>query len=547
MKTDMNTKSGGISSNPEELEPAIRLAERLTHIGITLSQENDLDRLLEIILEEAKHIANADGGTLYHLTEQETLEFSIVRNDTLGIAFGGAENEAPIFPALPLRDPVTKEPNYHLLAAYAVWTQSAVNIPDVYSTDSFDFTGAKAFDEANHYRTQSVLVIPMINHKKEVLGCLQLVNAKDPASGEIIPFSRQTQNIVQSLASQASIILANKQLLLAEKELLESFIKLIAQAIDAKSPYTGAHCERVPLLVKMLAEAACDAGDGTFKNFRMSEEEKYELHIASWLHDCGKVTTPVHIMDKATKLETIHDRIELVKMRFEVVKRDAELAALKAGTPGEKAASQHKLEQIGKDVEFLTRINIGGEFMKDDALANLERIANGYTLEVDGEKIPVLSDNERYNLSIRRGTLTAEEREIMNDHMVHTCQMLESLPFPKHLRKVPEYAGGHHERMDGKGYPKGIRAGEMSIPARMMAVADVFEALTAGDRPYKSAKKLSEAMQIIAQMKKQHHLDPEIVDFFITSKVYLDYARQFLEPALIDAVDEAALLAVRPE
>ena len=514
---------------------AVALVKRLTAIGMALSAESNFDRLLEIILVEAKDIAHADGGTLYYQREDNKLEFAIVRNDTLGIAYGGSSGKKEAIEPLSLYDPQTGKPNYTTQVGFAALMQKPVNIADVYDATEFDFEGSKAFDKKHNYRTQSVITIPMINHKREVLGCLQLVNAKNPATGGVIPFNNEVQNLVQSLASQAAIILDNRKLIQAQKELLESFIKLIAKAIDAKSHYTGAHCERVPTLTNMLAHAACESTGGIFKDFNLSDEEKYELHIAGWLHDCGKVTTPVHIMDKSTKLETICDRIDLVKTRFEVAKRDAKIALL------EKRLSpdtyELKIKQMDEDFDFIAKANIGGEFMSDEHLATLKRIAQDYA---------VLSENELYNLSIRRGTLTEEERTIMNDHMVQTCQMLEALPFPKHLKRVPEYAGGHHERMDGKGYPKGIKAGEMSIPARMMAVADVFEALTAGDRPYKKAKKLSEAMQIIGQMKKTNHLDPDIVDFFINSKTYLQYARQYLPQELIDTVDERELLSIKP-
>jgi HD-GYP domain-containing protein (c-di-GMP phosphodiesterase class II) len=530
----------------------LRLVERLTSIGIALSNENNLDRLLEIILLEAIDLSHSEGGTLYHLTEDNTLEFSIIRNNILKIAYGGSTGSKSPIPPLNLYDPKTNEPNYAVQAVYATLMKKPINIPDVYTSDDFDFEGVKKFDKEHNYRTYSMLTIPLLNHKKEALGCLQLINARDPENGKVIPFSAQLRQIMQSLASQAAITLDNKILIAAQKNLLESFIKLIAQAIDAKSPYTGAHCERVPVLTNMLAKAACDATDGLFKDFSLTEEEKYELHIAGWLHDCGKVTTPVHIMDKATKLEAIYDRVNTVRTRFELLKREARIAMLEAlqqkgaDSNAIKQNYEARIKQLDDDMAFIAKANIGGEFMSDADLERLKQIAQTYTLDDGTGTIPALSENEVYNLSIRRGTLTAEDRKIMEDHMVHTCAMLEALPFPKHLKRVPEYAGGHHERMDGKGYPKGIKAGNMSVPARMMAVADVFEALTAKDRPYKPAKKLSESMQIIGQMKKQHHLDPDIVDFFVTSKVYLEYARKYLEPHLIDEVDEAAILAIKP-
>jgi HD-GYP domain-containing protein (c-di-GMP phosphodiesterase class II) len=531
----------------------VKLVERLSAIGIALSSQDDIDSLMEIILVEAMRVSHAEGGTFYYLSDDNQLEFSIIRNDKLNIAYGGSTGEkAPLAP-LPLTNPDTGNPDYASMAVFSVLFKKTVNIADVYQSDDFNFDSAKAFDKKYGYETHSVLAIPMLNHKKEVLGCLQLINAKDPKAGAIIPFSMAVRQIVESLASQASIILDNKKLISAQKELLESFIKLIAKAIDAKSPYTGTHCERVPVLTNMLAQAACDAKSGLFEAFDLSDEEKYELHIAGWLHDCGKVTTPVHIMDKATKLEAIYDRIQTVQARFEVLRKQARITLLesqiKPGTDitASEALYADTIRRLDDDMAFLRKANIGGEFMSDADIERLKTIAASYQYEENGQSLPILSDNEVYNLSIRRGTLTAEDRKIMEDHMVHTCAMLESLPFPKHLQRVPEYAGGHHERMDGKGYPKGIKAGSMSIPARMMAVADVFEALTAKDRPYKPAKKLSESMQIIANMKKAHHLDPDIVDFFITSKVYLEFARKYLDAELIDSVDEAALLAIRPD
>ena len=327
---------------------------------------------------------------------------------------------------------------------------------------------------------------------------------------------------------------------------------MLAQAIDAKSPYTGSHCVRVPVLTEMLAEAACNDRDGFFRNFTMSEEEKYELHIAGWLHDAGKIVTPVHIMDKATKLETIYDRIQLVIKRFEIVKRDATIHYLEAAlkdhtkTKALKARCDKEIAAINDDIAFLKSANIGGEFMEDAKIERLKNLAKK-TFLLDGKPEPLLTENEVYNLSTRRGTITPEERQIMNDHMVHTVNMLESMPWPKHLQRVPEYATGHHEKMDGTGYPRGVLGGTMSIPARMMCVADIFEALTAVDRPYKKAKKLSEAMGIIGQFKKSNHLDPNIVDFFVTSRTYRKFAEMFLAPEQIDMVDEASILAIVPE
>lgn len=535
----------------ESEHEAVLLVKRLAEVARSLSLEKDPDALLEMILLEAKSISNADGGTLYILNEYDQLEYEIMRTDSLSIAHGGHKRDKPSFEPISLYDS-DGEPRLTTQVVNAVINSKAVNIDDVYKVEGFDFRGTRKFDKQYKYQTQSVLTVPMINHKHEPIGCLQLVNAQAPDSKRTIPFSHDMQHLVEALASQAAVILDNKQLIDAQRNLLESFIKINAQSIDAKSPYTGNHCERVPLLTEMLAQEACDAKTGHFKNFNLTDEEKYELHIAGWLHDCGKIVTPVHVMDKATKLETIHDRIELVKLRIEVLKRDAKIRYLE-GMSGqranEKALKKRYEEEIHKledDLAFLETTNIGGEFMEEEALARVESLAKT-SLDLKGESIPLLSENECYNLSVRKGTITREEREIMNDHMVHTVNMLESMPWPKHLARVPEYACGHHEKMDGTGYPKGLLAGTMSIPARMMAVADVFEALTAADRPYKPAKKLSEAMAIIAKLKQVNHLDPDIVDFFVESKTYLKYAKMYLDPHLIDEVDEQAIIDLQPD
>jgi hypothetical protein len=341
-------------------------------------------------------------------------------------------------------------------------------------------------------------------------------------------------------------------LLAGQKQLLESFIQMIASAIDHKSPYTGEHCERVPILTEMIARSVCQATDGQFKDFSLSEDEWYELKIAAWMHDCGKITTPVHVMDKATKLEAIFDRIELVRLRAELLRRDAQIDFLRRKLAGEanlealEAAMQMEIETIDQDLQFLEVANVGGEFLEPERQQRIRELG-ARELEVGGKKQPFLSQDEVKNLSISRGTLSNEERLIINGHMVQTIKMLEALPFPRNLRRVPEYAGGHHEKMDGTGYPRGLYGGEMSIPARIMAIADVFEALTAQDRPYKKGKKLSEAMKIMGFMKRDNHLDPDLFDHFVSSRVYRQYAEKYLPTELIDEVDEAVLLAIQPK
>ncbi|MBT4162051.1 MAG: GAF domain-containing protein [Gammaproteobacteria bacterium] len=577
--------------------------ERLIEIGIALSAEKDTNKLMETILLEAKDIGNADGGTLYIRTKEDTLKFEILRNDSLGIAQGGTTGEEINIPPqlMYVEDGV---PNTSQIVSYAALFGKTLNIADAYDSTEFDFSGTKKFDEGTGYRTTSVLTVPLKNSVDDVIGVLQLLNAQDPDSGQVIAFSGDIQPLIEALASQAAVALDNAILIEAQENLLDSFITLMARAVDAKSPYTGGHCERVPELTEMLTKAACESVEQPFSEFSLNEEEWYELHIGAWLHDCGKVTTPEYVVDKSTKLETITDRIHEIRMRFEVVKREAVIACQEKIIAGEgevdtlRAELDATLAQIDDDFNFIAECNLGGEFMADDLVERVKQIAGiswNRTLsdragiaheelrrkEREPEKDlpcvePLLSDRidhviehdavvhsadpdnpygfkidvpenkynlgEIYNLCISRGTLTNEERFKINDHIVQTIVMLESLPFPKHLERVPEIAGGHHEKMDGTGYPKKLDGKQMSIPARVMAIADVFEALTAADRPYKSPKKLSDSIKIMSFMVKDQHLDSELFKLFLTSGVYQDYADKYLLPSQVDEVDVSAYL-----
>jgi len=522
--------------------------ERLNSIGVALSAEHDHKRLLEVILLGAKELTNADGGTLYSVTEDAHLKFEILRNLSLDIAMGGTTGKPIPFPPLPIYGE-DGQPNLTMVAVYSVTNAKTVNIPDAYLTEGFDFSGTAKFDAKMGYRSQSFLTVPMMNHENEIIGVLQLINAIDPSAKKIIPFSDAHQRLVESLASQAAVALTNQNLINGLKDLFESFIKLIADAIDEKSPYTGGHCQRVPELTMMLAEAAIQTDTGPFRDFTMTEKEVYELKIAAWLHDCGKVTTPESVMDKATKLETTFDRIHLIDQRFELLKTQRENALLRTAMQemrdGKTVNAKHIEQelnvvkrQLEDDKNFIRSINFGSEFMLPEDQQRVRDIADYEYFSDSGHSVKFLSKNEVYNLTIVRGTLTPEERTVINNHIVVTVNMLEALPYPKDLRRVPEYAGGHHERMDGKGYPKGLSRNQMSIPARMMGVADIFEALTSKDRPYKKAKALSETLHILGKMKLDNHIDPDVFDLFIREKLYLKYAEKFLEAAQIDEVIE---------
>jgi len=593
---------GVTTSGPVTDQREIRY-RRLIDLGIALSAERHHNRLMELILSGAKELTNADGGTLYlHDEATQSLQFAIVLNDTLKIALGGTTGKPITFPPLKLYD-AEGNPNHKNVSTAAALSGTTVAIDDAYDAETYDFTGTKAFDANTGYRSRSFLTVPLKNHQGDVVGVLQLINARD-VNGHVAPFPEESVALVEALASQAAVALDNQMLLDAQKKLFTSFIEVIANAIDAKSAYTGGHCRRVPALTNMLTRAAVEASHGIFAGFDLTEDEWYELEVAGGLHDCGKVTTPEYVVDKATKLETIYNRIHEIRNRFEVVKRDAEIAYWKGLAEGgneQQLAMERdaRLKQIDEDYAFVAECNVGGEFMAPEKVERLKKIGEttwlrtlddtiGLSWEEAQRKpkekpvLPVLEhllsdkaehvvphdkpamqpDNpwgfkikppaqkfnlgELYNLSIARGTLTAEDRYHINDHIVQTIIMLEALPFPKALKRVPEWAGGHHEKLDGTGYPKGLTLEQMSIPARAMAIADIFEALTARDRPYKTPKKLSECVKILSFMKKDRHIDPDLFELFLTSGVYKDYAAQFLTPDQIDEVDISQYLAKEP-
>lgn len=531
----------------EHDRPIFQRLEQLNAIGAALSSERNIDRLLESILLAAKKITHADGGTLYLVSEDgQGLHFAIMHNDTLGITLGGTSGNRIDFHDLPFANAQGK-PNNAMVAVYSAIHGETVNIEDAYYAEGFDFTGTRSFDEKTGYRSKSFLTVPMRNHENTIIGVLQLINALEPETRQVLPFSRADQRLVESLASQAAIALTNQQLIHQLEKLFESLIGLINVAIDEKSPYTGGHCERVPVLTMMLAEAANITTTGPLAGFHMDDRERYELKIAGLLHDCGKITTPVHVVDKATKLYTLYDRIHTLDTRFEVLLRDAEIAWLRKSLEGgDREVLRPEFEALQKrireDREFLRHANIGGEAMTEADQQRVREIALRYCwTNPAGEEVPFLDANEIENLTIRAGTLTATEREIINHHIVTTIKMLEALPWPRHLKRVPEFAGGHHERMDGKGYPKGLKREEMSIQARIMGIADIFEALTAKDRPYKPGKTLSESLFILGKFKENGHIDPDLFDVFVRQKVYLRYAEQHLDPQQIDEVDESRI------
>jgi len=535
----------------DTVEALLSRIRQLTSIGASLSAERDITQLLETILRAAQEVTFADAGTLY-LIEKDQLKFEILYNDTLNIRMGGKSGIPVTLGPVPLyRDDGTL--NDSLVVTSSVLHDRTINIRDVYAEQGYDFSGTLAFDRKTGYRSRSFLTIPLKNHEHEVIGALQLINATDPQSGNVVPFSDDAQQLGESLASQAAISLTNRQLINQLRELFEALIQGINFAIEEKSPYTGFHSQRVPEIALMLAEVAHRTQDGPLAEFSMSEEEFYELKIAAMLHDCGKLATPEHVVDKATKLETIFDRIHLLEARFEILKRDAEIAMLKnrlrllEQNPAaqqfdaleEQLAQQQK--QLDDDFDFLQQCNLGREFMSLVQQERVGRIASRQFRNRRGEVVEAISAEEQANLNVPGGTLTPEERQIINRHALTTLVMLEQLPWPKNLSNVPLIAGSHHERLDGKGYPMGLTGEMMSMQMRILAIADVFEALTAKDRPYRPGMSLMQALTILGKMSRDNHIDPDLFRLFIREKVYLHYARKNLLPSQIDEVDETKI------
>lgn len=566
----------------ENRETDANYLAQLVDLGIALSAEQGREELNQKILMAARKFTNADGGSLYLVNKDESeLHFRILMNDTLNTFFvSGRENEKP-FPPLPLYD-VEGRPNYRNIATYVALTGKPINIEDAYCADGFDFSGTRAFDAKTGYRSKSFLTVPLKSTRGAMMGVLQLINARDDA-GQVIAFDKSIEPIIAALASQAAVAIENSRLLLAQRDLMESFVRVLGHAIDAKSPHTADHCSRVPVIARMLAQAAVDDKLGPFSNFYLTDMEWYELDLAAWLHDCGKIVTPDHVMEKATKLETIHNRIHEIRTRFEVLRRDAEIDMLKRKLAGEDADAcdadfKQKVAELENQFAMVADANIGDTELDTDTIYALHDIAEltwvrhfdrtvglswsenqrltdadlvslreagTETLLMDREDQVYLGFNrgELYNLSIPHGTLTSEERQVINDHVVVTQDMLAQLPYPRELQRIPAIAGNHHEKMDGSGYPHGMTGDDMGILEKVMVIADIFEALTAVDRPYKRPKLLSECISILGDMRDKGQIDNDLFELFLVSGTYLVYGKKYLRPDQCDEVDVSQFLS----
>ncbi len=537
-------------ASPEMRECLNRLVERiqkLSEISIALSAERNLPALLERIVDETRAVTNADGGTLYLVSNDgKSLCFEIAQTSSLGIRMGGISGDEISWPPVPLYAE-DGSPNDVNVSAYVALTGKKVNIPDVYHVEGFDFSGTREFDASTGYRSRSMLVMPLRNHEDDIIGVLQLLNKIDISSGEVIPFSKESEDLVAGLASQAAVAITNTQLIRDLENLFESFIQVIAAAIDEKSPYTSNHIARVANLTVEIAAEVNKATEDELADVHFDDDEMKELRIAAWMHDIGKITTPEYVVDKATKLETIYDKINEVELRYEILKRDIEIAWLKAqlneGTSLDiKSGSdgfphlEKSPEELTEELNWIKKANVGGEYITDERKQKIDRIAR-QTYRVDGEVKNLLEPQEVVNLKIGRGTLNEEERKIIQNHAAISKKMLEQLPYPKKLQNIPRYAGAHHEKLNGSGYPDGLRGEEIPMQARIMALADVFEALTAEDRPYKPGKKLSEAMNILSRMVEDNHIDERLFRLFIQSGLVKEYAQKHIKPNQIDFLE----------
>ncbi|MCH2660119.1 GAF domain-containing protein [bacterium] len=483
-----------------DLEDRLR---RLNEIGMALSSvQNNLNALLERILQEARRFTRAEAGTLY-LARDDHLTFEIIQNDKLQIFVGGSREKVDMPPVA-----INKES----VSGYVAVTGEILNITDVYAEEGQHFEGPRNYDRMTGYHTHSMLVMPMRDHEVQVIGVLQLLNSLDPDSGESMAFSAEDVALIESLASQAAVAINNVRLIEDTEALFESFVQVMATAIDERSPYTGGHIRRVAELTMIMAHAINSCDEGVFADVKFSDEELEELRLAAWMHDIGKITTPEWVVDKPTKLTTIFDRVELVRTRFALIRKEFELQIARGIL--DAAEGQQLMAEVDADAEFVTRANLPGEYMEDEDLARLQEIAAKIYIR-DGEPRPYLTAEELENLSIIKGSLTSTERQKINDHAAMSIKMLEQIPFTRKLRQVPAIAGAHHERLDGTGYPLGLKGDEISLQARILALVDIFESLTADDRPYRAKPLARElVLRILQEMVDDNHIDRDVHEVF---------------------------------
>jgi len=501
--------------------------EEIMKINLALTSQHNKDKLLEDILTLTRKLTNADAGTLYIKSEDEkNLKFNVIQNDSLNIKMGGT-NKLPNWNDLPiyLEDGSL---NNKMVAVVCANEKRIINISNVYKTTKYKFEGTKEFDKKTKYFSKSMLVIPLINHENEVIGVLQLINKIK--NKEIISFDRFDEKVIISLASQAAMALTNMQLIKSLEDFINAFVTTIAKAIDTKSPYTSDHIQKVEKIALLLAEAI-NEDTSIYKDIKYTENDYKQIALAAWMHDIGKISMPEHIIDKATKLEKIFDRIDLIEQRFELIKKNKEIEYLKNLIS--KKSFENEIKELNQNIEFIKRINLGGEFMLDEDILKLKNLSFKTYINND-EELPYLTNDEVYNLSIRKGTLTKEEIQIIKNHAQLSLDMISELPFPKRYKDVLNIACNHHEKLNGSGYPRGLSEKQISLEDRIMILADIFEALTASERPYKEAMKLSMVKKILNDMSLRGELDKDLIEFFFSHNIFKKYTKEELKNEQLD-------------
>lgn len=500
--------------------------EKLNQVGIALTSETNLEKLLELIVHEAREFTRSDAGSLYIL-EDDKLFFHIAQNETLS----RRPNPPPGFKPYPL--PLSEES----IAGYVAITGKVLNIENVYrlpKTVPYSFN--PDFDLRNNYVTRSMLIVPMKDRQGQILGVLQLINVMDE-TGAIAVFPKSVEHLVMSLASQAAVAIRNAKLIADIKALFEALIRYSASAIDARSPHTAGHSKRVAAYSKAIALAINDETTGPLRDIFFAPEELEELSYAAWLHDIGKLGVPEHILDKNNRLsneamETIVSRFELIKaLKLKRIYQDMhtlDVSTMESSTPeGKKDQSDDKIHQeIAKveqetegDLSFIQNVN-RSTFLSEEDLATLQAIASKTYEDLHGNVRPYLTARESESLSVRKGNLTEDEYKRIQTHVELTYNIVKNIPFTKNLKNVPIYSATHHELLNGSGYPRGLKGEEIPVQARILAVVDVFDALTAADRPYRRAIPPEKAGDILRAEAKNGRLDKDIVDLFLDKELY---------------------------
>lgn len=559
------------------INSADNLLENILSLFNNTPKNNDTKDFIVQAMDAAAEIASADGCFFFQITPDNFMNLTYSKINSINTYISGTSN-LRLFPSVFL--PNLRDKKRKTLVETCAVNKEIINSSNIFNEPNIEASFLKDFDKEYNYTTVSALVFPLLDSRNNVIGVAQFINAMN-SRGKISNFSADNQSKMIALCKLLSLVLERKQLAESYTQLLESFIDILAKAIDDKSPYTGLHCQKVPIITRLLATAAVAETEGPLKNFEMSSEDWYSLHIASWLHDCGKLITPEHIIDKSAKLETIHNRIHEIRTRFEVLRRDAHIEylqkRLKNVDTKEKLQAEFvaKIKQLNEDFEFIGKCNIGDEALSQNDIERLDKISElsftryfnrlaglswnekklinkpstysapelEYVLQDRPEQLlSPYNNGELTNLKVIQGTINDKERAKINEHIITTINILKSLPFPHELSNIVEYAGAHHERVNGKGYPYGLTGDQMSIPAKIMAIADVYEALTAKDRPYKEPKKLSEVLKIMQEMKNNGHLDPDLYELFIKSGVYMDYAKDYIEKKQIDEINPEEFL-----